>query len=226
MATPDEATTDGYDTQMQTNHLSHFLLTKELYPLLEKQAAEFESSDDGVDAPRIVNHSSIGRDHTLNGGLERKYFKKNGGNLGGNSIGMMKGACFHRYFQTKLANSVFTYALHDKLRAKSSKVRAVCAHPGVSDTNLGTHMNLGWFVNAAMKLFTPLMVQTPEDGACGLMLGMMRPDAASGTLYGPKNSGYKGWPVPNPPKPYETDPEAIQMLWTTSEDAIGAKFDL
>ena len=26
MATPDEATKDGYDTQMQTNHFSHFLL--------------------------------------------------------------------------------------------------------------------------------------------------------------------------------------------------------
>ena len=38
MATPDAATKDGYDTQMQTNHLSHFLLTAELYPLLEAAA--------------------------------------------------------------------------------------------------------------------------------------------------------------------------------------------
>ncbi|WP_439101244.1 SDR family NAD(P)-dependent oxidoreductase [Congregibacter sp.] len=38
MATPDEATVDGYDTQMQTNHLSHFLLTAELLPLLETHA--------------------------------------------------------------------------------------------------------------------------------------------------------------------------------------------
>ncbi|CAJ1932087.1 unnamed protein product [Cylindrotheca closterium] len=30
MATPDKATVDGYDTQMQTNHLSHFLLIEEL----------------------------------------------------------------------------------------------------------------------------------------------------------------------------------------------------
>ncbi|OLQ03660.1 putative oxidoreductase [Symbiodinium microadriaticum] len=34
MATPDKATKDGYDTQMQTNHLSHFLLAAELFPLL------------------------------------------------------------------------------------------------------------------------------------------------------------------------------------------------
>ncbi|CAE7330811.1 ENV9, partial [Symbiodinium pilosum] len=36
MALADEATKDGYDVQMQTNHLSHFLLTKEIFPLLEK----------------------------------------------------------------------------------------------------------------------------------------------------------------------------------------------
>lgn len=51
MALPDEATKDGYDVQMQTNHLSHFLLSKELYPLLEK-AAEARGE------ARIVNHSS------------------------------------------------------------------------------------------------------------------------------------------------------------------------
>ena len=38
MAMPDEATADGFDTQMQTNHLSHFLLTQSLMPLLESAA--------------------------------------------------------------------------------------------------------------------------------------------------------------------------------------------
>ena len=38
MALADEATKDGYDVQMQTNHLSHFLLVKELMPLLETAA--------------------------------------------------------------------------------------------------------------------------------------------------------------------------------------------
>ena len=38
MALPDEATKDGYDVQMQTNCLSHFLLTKKLFPLLRKSS--------------------------------------------------------------------------------------------------------------------------------------------------------------------------------------------
>ena len=39
MAVEDEATVDGCDTQMQTNHLSHFLLTAEVWTLLEKTAS-------------------------------------------------------------------------------------------------------------------------------------------------------------------------------------------
>ena len=55
MATPDKATVDGYDTQMQTNHLSHFLITAELLPLLEAEANEAAGD------ARIVNHSSNAR---------------------------------------------------------------------------------------------------------------------------------------------------------------------
>ncbi|MEE4281070.1 MAG: SDR family NAD(P)-dependent oxidoreductase [Pseudomonadales bacterium] len=212
MATPDEATVDGYDTQMQTNHLSHFLLTAELFPLLE---AEAEANGDA----RIVNHSSFGRLHTPNDRLEEKYFGKNGGNLGGNDIGMMKGGCFYRYFQTKLANSVFTYGLAEKLEASNSQVRAICAHPGSSDTNLLAQMELGFFMTWMTKVMAPFMMQTAEDGAMGLITGMFMPDAQSGVLYGPKDNGTKGKAVPVPPKPFETDLGNIDLLWRTSEEA-------
>ena len=216
MATPDEATEDGYDKQMQTNHLSHFLLTAELLPLLEAEAAA------NGDA-RIVNQSSLGRLHTPDDRLEEKYFGKNGGNLGGNEVGMMKGACFHRYFQTKLANSVFTYGLDNKLKARNSKIRAVCAHPGGSDTNLADHLNFGFFMNSVMHVLGPIMMQSPEDGAMGILHAMLSPDAESGVLYGPKNSATRGKAVPNPPKPFETDTDSIDMLWRTSEAATGTQ---
>jgi NAD(P)-dependent dehydrogenase (short-subunit alcohol dehydrogenase family) len=83
MALEDVATKDGYDIQMQTNHLSHFLLTKELLPLIQK-------SKDG----RIVNHSSMARQ---GGALQAKYFGKNGGNLGGNDGSFFSGGRYERY---------------------------------------------------------------------------------------------------------------------------------
>ena len=42
MALKDVATPDGYDVQMQTNHLSHFLLTAELWPVSRDQDREMK----------------------------------------------------------------------------------------------------------------------------------------------------------------------------------------
>lgn len=172
---------------------------------------------------RIVTHSSLGRDncHTPDKGLDEKYFGKNGGNLGGDGLKIMGGACFHRYFQTKLANSVHMYGLHHKLQESGSKVRAISSHPGVSNTNLDAHLNFG-FITPIMKFFSPMMLQSSEDGAMGLIIGMMDPSAESGVLYGPKKSGFKGAAVPNPPKEYETNPDAIAMLWRTSTEAVAS----
>ena len=51
--------------------------------------------------------------------------------LGGNSASMLlQGARWVRYGQTKLANAAFTAALHRKLRAANSGVKALVAHPG------------------------------------------------------------------------------------------------
>ena len=134
MALKDAATADGYDVQMQTNHLSHFLLTREVFPLLEK-AVELRGE------ARIVNHSSGAR--KMGGQLQAKYLGKNGGNLGGDSSSMFfGGARWTRYGQTKLANVVFTLALRDKLTKKSSRVKALCATPGLAATQLQVTHNI------------------------------------------------------------------------------------
>mmetsp|Transcript_26468 Transcript_26468/g.72769 ORF Transcript_26468/g.72769 Transcript_26468/m.72769 type:complete len:335 (-) Transcript_26468:387-1391(-) len=227
MAVPDEITKDGYDKQIQTNHLSHFLLTAELYPLLKSAAHKHGDA-------RIVQHSSGARHMTPNKSLEENYFCKQerDGMLGGSddNAGMFKGGQWFRYHQSKLANSVFTHTLQDRLSASSDPVAknilSLCAHPGGSRTNLFDHLQMGFFQKIVAYVVTTLFLQSAADGSMGILKCMMDPpsELTGGTLYGPK--GMMGYPVPNPPKPYEVDQEAKDMLWRTSEKATGVVFKI
>lgn len=92
MAFNDDATEDGCDVQMQTNHLSHFLLTKLCMPALEKAAAQRGEA-------RVVNHTSALRAAPIKGWdnkLQREYLGRNGGKLGGNGSGMLSGPNYER----------------------------------------------------------------------------------------------------------------------------------
>lgn len=224
MGVKDEATVDGYDTTMQTNHLSHFLLTAELFPLLAKGVKEHGDA-------RIVQHSSGGRHGDGQGkigregwGLEEKYYGKNGGNLGGDEMGNFTGPPFERYFQSKLANSVFMHGLDEKLRAtpEYAKIRSVACQPGIATTSLSDHLLEGmpFFMKPVILLYGKVAMQTPEQGAIGLIRGMAHEEVKSGVLYGPLNQT-KGPAVENKAEKYEVDAKAIQTLWSKSEEAVG-----
>lgn len=213
MATPDKATTDGCDTQMQTNHLSHFLLTSELWPLLE-QAAEQRGE------ARVANHSSEARRMPAKK-LEEKYLGKNGGNLGGDSTGFlpMSGAPYKRYQQTKLANIVFTKALDDKLQASGSKIKALVAHPGASGTNLFRDGQMGKLAGVAA-----MMMQSGEDGTMPLLRCAVDPGAKSGEFYGPKNGSTGLAELLDKDGDKDIiDDESKAMLWKVSLEVTGAK---
>ena len=209
MALKDSSTTDGYDVQIQTNVLSHFLLTKGLFPLLMKSKGA-----------RIVNHSSMAR---LGGPLEVKYFEKKGGNLGGDGTEeenlSFKGPRWERYHQTKLANAVFTYALKNRLEQSNiTNVISLLAHPGLAATNL----QLTTASDGGMDKDADFMqrAQTPEDGATGIIRSVMDPEAVSGNFYGP-TAGWSGYPDLLTPEDMLMDKEQIQLLWDACEKAVG-----
>jgi NAD(P)-dependent dehydrogenase (short-subunit alcohol dehydrogenase family) len=210
MALEDKATTDGYDVQMQTNVLSHFLLTKELFPLIAKSAEG-----------RIVNHSSGAR---LGGPLKSEYFGKNGGNLGGDGTKeenfQFQGPRWERYHQTKLANAVFNYVLKEKLeKAGITHVMPLLAHPGLALTQLQvTSASTG-----GMDIEAEFMnqAQSAEDGATGIIRAAMDPEAASGNFYGPA-AGWSGFPEVLAPEKLLYDAENIRLFWEGCEKAVGA----
>ena len=215
MALKDEATADGYDVQMQSNHLSHFLLSRELFPLLEKAAALRGEA-------RIVNHSSGAR-NVPPGQLSAAYLGKNGGRLGGNGASMFfGGARWQRYHQTKLANAVFTLALAAKLAAAGSKVKCLCAAPGLAATNLQvtTAADGGFGASWIMRY-----AQSSEDGTMPLLTCMLAADAPNGGFYEPEGlTAMAGKPVRKDlaKEGLCSSAKAQKMLWEESEKACGA----
>ena len=96
------------------------------------------------------------------GRLAPKYFEpyKGLGSLGGN--GPM--GRWQRYHQGKLANIVFTQALHDRLQAARSRVRAVCCEPGIVISELFKTSAVHG-AGASGVSFSLKVGASPEDGA-------------------------------------------------------------
>ena len=213
MALVDQATSDGYDVQMQTNVISHFLITKALFPLLIKSKQA-----------RIVNHSSMAR---LGGPLKAKYFEANGGNLGGDGTEeenkSFQGPRWSRYHQTKLANASFTYGLKQKLEdANITNVIPLLAHPGLALTNLQVTTAQDGGMDSGSDFMN--QAQTAEDGATGIIRAAMDPLAQSGNFYGP-TAGWKGFPDLLTPEELLYAEYNIKTNWNGCEKAVG-KFDL
>lgn len=208
MALPDQATKDGYDVQMQTNCISHFLLTKGLFPLLKKS-----------NGARIVNHTSMAR---LGADLEEKYFGKNGGNLGGDGTEeenqSFQGPRWFRYRQTKLANCAFTYGLKEKMEEHGiTNIKTMIAHPGLAATQL----QVTTAETGGMEPESDLMnnAQSPEDGATGIIRCCADPEAKSGDFYGPER--WSGFPDKLMPEDSLSSLENIRVNWEGCEVAVG-----
>lgn len=213
MAMKDEATKDGYDVQMQTNVISHFLLTKELFPLLKASPEA-----------RVVNHTSMAR---LGGPLGAEYFGQNGGNLGGDGTEeenqSFRGPRWERYHQTKLANCTFTYGLQQKLEEASiSNVLPLLAHPGLAQTNL----QVTTAATGGMEADSSLMnrAQSAEDGATGIIRATMDPQVKPGDFFGPA-AGWSGFPEHLTPEDDLSEEQNVRITWEGCEQAVG-KFDL
>ncbi len=210
MALKDQATKDGYDVQVQTNCISHFLLTSELFPLLKNSREA-----------RIVNHTSMAR---LGGPLEVKYFEKNGGNLGGDGTEEenlnFQGPRWERYHQTKLANCAFTYGLQQKLEEHGIQhIIPLLAHPGLALTNLQVTTAADGGMDDQAEFMA--MAQSAEDGAAGIIRAAMDPEVQSGDFFGPSGQGWKGFPESLTPEEYLYSDSNIQINWEGCEKAVG-----
>ena len=160
MAHPPGFSADGYETQFGTNHMGHFLLTRELMPLLEQTAAT------GADV-RVINLSSEGHQLAPAAGFLPETV----------TTDMAEYSTWRRYGQSKLANILFTLELARRYPA----ITSVAIHPGGVNTNLaesfrGQHQ---WLNTLLKPVINSLLTQAPQ-GALNQTWACVAPLAKDG----------------------------------------------
>ncbi len=145
-----ELTKEGYERTIATNHLSYFVFTLGLLPLLNKQNG------------RIVNVAS--KSH-LKGTLDIDSFTKK------KDYFIMKA-----YGQSKLANIMFTYSLKEKLKDTGITVNAL--NPGKVKTDIGGKAK-HWLHQLAWGFSVGTSGITLDEGVRTHVFLASHPDAAN-----------------------------------------------
>jgi NAD(P)-dependent dehydrogenase (short-subunit alcohol dehydrogenase family) len=199
MAVDETRTEDGFEMQLGVNHLGHFALTAQLAPLLLSTPGS-----------RIVTMSSLVHrmgwirfDDLL---FERTPYDRWGA-----------------YFQSKLANLLFTAELHRRLTESGALTIAFAAHPGGTRTDLGFEGS--GLTNTMWRLFLSNMLQPAWLGALPIVRAATDPDAVGGQFYGPRwmVSGFPHLETPSPAALREGD---ARRLWERSEELTGVVLEL
>jgi NAD(P)-dependent dehydrogenase (short-subunit alcohol dehydrogenase family) len=193
MAVPHGVTADGFERQFGTNHLGHHALTGLVLPAVL-----------AAPAGRVVTVSSLGHragriafDELMG---ERRYWR------------------WPAYFQSKLANLLFTAELQRRLAAAGAPAIAVAAHPGGSVTELGHESRIQY---AVFSLFQPLM-QSAAMGALPTLRVATDPAVRGGEYYGPGGLGETtGPPVLVSPSRAARDTAVAARLWEVSSALTG-----
>ncbi|VEN40390.1 unnamed protein product [Callosobruchus maculatus] len=195
MMCPYSKTEDGFEIQMGTNHLGHFLFTMLLLPTICKSAPA-----------RIVNLSSVA--HELSPQIDFSDFNWE----------KRRYSPLEAYKQSKLANVIFTKELSRRLRENHiNGVNVYSLHHGVINTDLGRNLSkayipgLSTLFNCTMSLF----FKTVEQGAQTTIYCAVDDNCANESgLY------YKERRVAKSSK-LADDLEVAEKLWNTSWNLMG-----
>lgn len=193
MAVDESRTAQGFETQFGVNHLGHFALTARLLPRLLTTPGS-----------RIGTMSSMGHrgaQGQADPRLQRRYDR------------------WQSYFQSKLANILFTAELQRRLSAAGASTIAVAAHPGASNTDLGTEGSGP--ANKAFGLLVPFLTQPAAIGARPMLRAMTDPAVRGGEFYGPRFVAVGAAAVRETPTRAARDPERARRLWEQSVELTG-----
>ncbi|KAJ3257821.1 hypothetical protein HK103_004289 [Boothiomyces macroporosus] len=201
MACPFALSKDGIETQFATNHVGHYLLTRELISTLLK-----------TPNPRVVNLSSLAHLHAPEHGIEfDKINDENALNT------------WARYGQSKLANILFTRGLNKRFGDKGLLANSV--HPGWVNTELdrGIQQSAGIFYTItypANWLTQKLIALTPLQGALTSLYCATSPEIEEKKI---RDKYFI--PIANEQEssPLSRDEALSEKLWKFTEDLVNEK---
>jgi NAD(P)-dependent dehydrogenase (short-subunit alcohol dehydrogenase family) len=210
---------DGYESQFQTNYLSHWLLTNMLLPVLLRTAATATPG-----AVRVINVTSNG--HSL-------FAPKAG--IDFSDMNQVSGSPWSRYGMSKLANILHAKELHRRYGSGSDReahqiagnfppatatgdIWTASVHPGSVDTNLNTQTT-GISCNVQPVLKCLKVYSSPEKGSYTSLF------AVASANFKSKDSGEYFVPVAKKLKPskHASDVEMAKRLWDWTVAELGSK---
>ncbi|MBL8549661.1 MAG: SDR family NAD(P)-dependent oxidoreductase [Hyphomonadaceae bacterium] len=208
MATPFGKTVDGFETQLGTNHLGHFVFVNRIARLIK-------------DGGRFVSLASSGHRYS-NVDLEDPNFERT------------PYAEFVAYGRSKTANILF--AVEFDRRHKSRGVRAAAVHPGGIQTELSRHISPGALeaivqrLNADRKPGEPAFAfkSIPQGAATSVWAGVVAPGELVGGKYCEDchvaELTNDGEAARSGVRAYALDAANAKALWGKSEEWVGEAF--
>ncbi|XP_005935816.1 dehydrogenase/reductase SDR family member on chromosome X isoform X2 [Haplochromis burtoni] len=188
MLVPEGRTEDGFEQHFGVNYLGHFLLTWLLLDTLKDSGKSGHVS-------RVVNVSSSA--HCI-------------GQIRLNDLNSRQSYSSHAaYCQSKLAQVLFSFHLHQEMQSGGFQVSSCAVDPGMVDTALYRHL---WTpLHLAQSVIARLLFRTPEEGATTVLSAALSP-----ALEGDCGGGYWANGCREMTTPLTFDPQLQVSLWEIS----------
>jgi len=212
MATPFGHTADGFETQVGTNHLGHFVLVNRIASLIRAGG-------------RLINLSSSGHRYS-NVDLDDPNFERT------------PYEPFVAYGRSKTANILFAVGFDERHRNRG--VRAAAVHPGGIRTELGRYADYSRIEKIIEQMNQQLAAEgkapfqwktIPQGAATSVWAGVVAPADEIGGRY--CENCHVGNIVPDNVtinavsegvRAYALDPRTGEALWKKSEELVGERF--
>lgn len=190
MLPPLSRTADGFEAQLGTNHLGHFALTARLLDMLRETAGS-----------RVVTVASTGHRFAAIDFDDLQWEAR-------------RYQPIRAYFESKLANLLFTCELQRRFDRAGMQSLSVAAHPGWAGTDLLRFSRI-------LLWLSSLLAMRPSQGALPTLYAATAPDVQPGGYYGPDGfAQIWGHPGQVRASPGSRDPSMAARLWAVSEELV------